>query len=173
MSQRKRSRVEVIESADRSIALDPTDVQILDVLQADSGITNVELSRRIGMSPATTLERVKKLENKGIIRKYVALVDHSKLNLSTMAYVFVTLDTHAREPVERFREQVKALPEVLECYHMAGEIDYLLKVVGQSIQVLERFLLDHLAGIENVAKMRTSFVFSQIKHETKISLSRP
>ena len=153
-------------------SLDHIDRRILDILQEDGGITNVELARQVGLAPATTLDRVKKLKQSGIIRGYVALVDLSKVNQGTIAFVSVSLNAHGAELVESFRERVQALPEVLECYHVSGESDYLLKVVSADIQRYEDFLLHKLASIPNIGKIHTSFVLSTVKHETKIPIQK-
>ncbi|QXD16831.1 Lrp/AsnC family transcriptional regulator [Rhodocaloribacter litoris] len=154
-------------------SLDHIDRQILDILQEDGGITNVELARRVGLAPATTLDRVKKLRQRGVIRGYVALVDPSKVNQGTIAFVQVTLNAHGADFVQAFREQVQTLPEVLECYHISGESDYLLKVVAPNIQQYEDFLLHKLASIPNIGKIHTSFVLSTVKHATKIPVQMP
>ncbi|GIV57949.1 MAG: AsnC family transcriptional regulator [Rhodothermaceae bacterium] len=151
-------------------SLDAIDRQILDILQEDGGITNVELARRVGLAPATTLDRVRKLRQNGIIRGYVALVDATKVNQRTVAFIQVTLSRHGAEHVRAFREQVQALPEVLECYHISGESDYLLKVVAPDIGCYEDFLLHRLAAIPNIGRIHTSFVLSTVKHETKIPI---
>lgn len=152
--------------------LDDIDRRILDIFQEDSGITNVELARRMGLAPATTLDRVKKLEQRGIIRGYVALVDQAMVGKGTTAFVAVSLASHQREQVDRFRDSVRELPEVLECYHVSGEYDYLLKVVAEDIRRYEDFLLNKLTATPNVGTIYTSFVLSTVKHETKIPIDR-
>ncbi|NBC15792.1 MAG: winged helix-turn-helix transcriptional regulator [Bacteroidetes bacterium] len=150
--------------------IDETDRQILNLLQADGQMTNAELARRVGLAPATTLERVRKLKQRGIIRGFVALVDPAKVNQGTMAIVEVSLASHKAEQVTAFRDRVSALPEVLECYHLTGERDYLLKVVVGTIPEYEDFLLTKLAATPNVGKIHSSFVLSTVKHETKIPI---
>ena len=152
--------------------LDDIDRKILNIFQEDSGITNVELARRVGLAPATTLDRVKKLEQRGIIRGYVALVDQTMVGKGITAYVTVSLASHQLERVEAFRENVRRLPEVLECYHVAGEYDYLLKVVAQDIRAYEDLLLRKLTATPNLGKIHTSFVLSTVKHETKIPIDQ-
>ena len=151
-------------------SLDITDRKILNILQEDGSITNVELARQLGLAPATTLDRVKKLKQNGVIRGYVALVDSSKVNQGTIAFIQVSLNEHGASMVASFRDRVRELPEVLECYHTSGESDYLLKVVAPQIQSYEHFLLHKLAAIPNIGKIHTSFVLSTIKHETKIPI---
>ncbi len=152
--------------------MDHIDRKILDILQEDGATTNVELARKVGLAPATTLDRVKKLKQSGVIRGYVALVDSSKVNQGTISFVSVTLAEHSADRVRAFRESVLALPEVLECYHISGESDYLLKVVSTDIQGYEDFLLHKLALMPGLGKIHTSFVLSTVKYETKIPIEQ-
>lgn len=147
---------------------DEIDRQILDQLQEDNRITNVELARRVGLAPATTLDRVKKLEQRGVIRGHVTLVDPERVGKGTAAFVLVALASHRAEQVQAFRDSVSGLPEVLECYHVSGEYDYLLKVVAEDIRRYEDFLLHKLTATPNIGKIHTSFVLSTVKHKTKI-----
>jgi len=151
-------------------SLDRTDRRILNILQDDGGITNVELARQVGLAPATTLDRVRKLRQNGFIRGYVALVDSAKVEQSTVAFVAVSLTLHGAEKVEAFRAHVESLPEVLECYHVSGENDFLLKVVARDIQAYEEFLLNRLTSIPSIGRIHTSFVLSTVKHDTKIPI---
>lgn len=148
--------------------MDATDRQILDLLQQDGRMTNAELARQVGLAPATTLERVKKLEQRGVIRGYVALVDAGRVARGTTALVAVRLASHAADAVAAFRDAVTALPDVLECYHVSGADDYLLKVVAADIRAYEDFLLGTLTAIPNVGQIHTSFVLSTVKHQTRL-----
>jgi DNA-binding Lrp family transcriptional regulator len=150
------------------VQLDDYDKRILELLQEDSGRTNVALAEAIGLAAATTLERVRKLERNGVIRRYVALVDADKVALGVMAIVDVQLASHESRGVDGFREAVSALPQVLECYHLSGETDYMLKVVAPSLVAYERFLLEELTKVPNIGRVHTSFVLSTVKHETKM-----
>ena len=152
------------------IDLDSTDREILRLLQADAGITNADLARKLGLAPATTLERVRKLKQRGIIRSIVALVDAERVGQGTMALVAIALASHQHDHVQAFRDHVIALPEVLECYHVSGEYDYLIKVVAVNIAGYEDFLLHKLTATPNVGRVHTSFVLSTVKHETAIPL---
>lgn len=154
------------------VVLDELDRALLNRLQEDSSITNAALARELGVAPATTLERVRKLEQRGVLRGYVALVHAAQVGKGTTAFVAVTLASHAADQVALFRDRVAGLPEVLECYHVAGESDYLLKVVAADIAGYEDFLLHSLTAIPNVGKIHTSFVLSTVKHETKIPIDR-
>ena len=150
--------------------LDQTDRRILNILQDDGGISNVELARRVGLAPATTLERVRKLRQQEIIDRTVALVDPAKVGKSTLAYVQVSLTQHGAERVEAFRRAVEKLPQVMECYHISGDSDFLLKIVAQDIGAYESFLLHEFSGIPGVARIHTSFVLSTVKHRTQVPI---
>ena len=147
---------------------DPTDARILNFLQDDGAMTNAELAERIGLTPAPTLERVRKLEREGYIRKYVALVDPGKLGKPVTAFVSVIMRSHGQQTDESLRKAVARLPEVLECHHIAGEEDYLLKVIAASPTDYERFVLGKLMKIAGIEKIKTTFVLSSSKLETKI-----
>ena len=151
-------------------SLDVTDRKILNLLQADSSITNKDLAAAVGVAPATSLERVRRLKERGVLRREVALVNGARVGLGTIAFVSVVLASHASEAVAAFRDEVQKLEPVLECYHTAGESDYLLKVVAADIEGYETVLLDQLTAIPNVSRIRTSFVLSTVKHETRLPL---
>ncbi len=146
--------------------IDKTDRQILDILQENGRISNAELARRINMSPPPTLERVKKLERNGIIQKYVALTDPAKLGLSCFTYVEVTLVRHGREGVERFMKAITTLDEVMECHHITGGADFMLKVANHDIPDYENFVLHKLTALPEVQHLKTMVVLSTLKYET-------
>ena len=147
---------------------DATDARILNLLQEDGAMTNADLAERVGLTPAPTLERVRKLEREGYIRKYVALVDPGKLGKPVTAFVSVIMRSHGQQTDESLRKSVARLPEVLECHHIAGEEDYLLKVVAASPTDYERFVLGKLMKIPGIEKIKTTFVLSSSKLETKV-----
>lgn len=150
--------------------LDATDARILETLQEEGRITNAELAQRIGLSPGATLARVGKLENAGVISGYTAIMDRESLGLPVTAFVAVILRSHGRQESAHFLEAVKALPQVLECHHIAGEEDYLLKVVASSPSDFETFVLDELTSISDVQRVKTTFVLSSPKVSTVIPI---
>ncbi|WP_041866403.1 Lrp/AsnC family transcriptional regulator [Sediminispirochaeta smaragdinae] len=150
--------------------LDDTNLKILRILQDDASLTNQELSNRIGLSPATTLERVKKLEQAGIIRKYTALVDEKKLNKHIKAYIFITMKEHSNQSLIEFNKRIKDLPEVLECCRLAGEKDYILKVIVDNIEDFELFTRTRLTTIPGIDKTSSSIVLASIVDRTDIPL---
>jgi|SRR5450759_638049 Lrp/AsnC family leucine-responsive transcriptional regulator len=153
--------------------LDSTDLAILSQLQDDGAMTNSELAHRIGLTPAPTLERVRKLEREGYIRKYVALVDQAKLGRPVTAFVSVIMKSHGQQTDESLRKAVAKLSEVLECHHIAGDEDYLLKVIAASPTDYERFVLGKLMKVPGIDKIKTTFVLSSSKLETKIPVEPP
>jgi Lrp/AsnC family leucine-responsive transcriptional regulator len=151
-------------------SLDLVDRKILAILQKNGRITNVKLASEVGLSPPTVLERVRKLEERGVIEKYVALVDPAKVGLGLCAFVQVSLSFHREKEIDRFRGEVLEFPEVLECYHVAGEGDYLLKVASKDIQAYRDWLVTKLTTLEVVQRVQTLIVFETMKRETKLSV---
>jgi len=146
--------------------LDDINRRILDTLQKDCSITNQELAGRQGLAPATTLERVKKLEQSGYIRKYVALLDEKKLERHIKAYVFITMKDHSDRSIQEFNRRIQELPEVMECCRLAGEKDYLLKVLVQNIEDYECFTRTRLSTIPGIDKTSSSIVLASIVDRT-------
>lgn len=150
--------------------LDKTNKKILQLLQENSAITNTELSNKIGLAPTSTLERVRKLEKNGIIKKYVALVDEKKVGIGIVVFVQVVMAEHNTESLQKFVTKIEKLPEVLECYRLAGEKDYLLKVVTEDIQSYDVFSKEKLGKISGIARMSSYFVLSPVKQMTDIPI---
>jgi Lrp/AsnC family leucine-responsive transcriptional regulator len=150
--------------------LHPADKRILKVLQEQGRIPNVQLAAEVGLSASAVLERVRKLEERGIIQKYVALVDNKRIGLGTVAFVAVSLNLHQKDAIENFHRFVEGCAKVLECHHVAGSEDYLLKVYSRDIDDYEHFLLSALTRIAGVDRVRTMFVLSTLKRETAIPL---
>jgi DNA-binding Lrp family transcriptional regulator len=143
-----------------NVRLDAVDRQILEILQSEGRLPNARVAERVGLSPPSVLERIRKLEAKGVIRGYAAMIDGPRLGLRTEVYVAVALSLHRRERIEEFRAAVLAMPQVLECHHLTGEDDFLLRVVVPEIRDYEDFLLHHLTRIEGVSKLKSAFVLS-------------
>jgi DNA-binding Lrp family transcriptional regulator len=150
--------------------LDYKDKHLLEELQKNSRITNAELAKRIGLSPSSTLERVKKLEISGFIDKYIAILNPRKAGYSCFTFVEVKLARHGETPVENFISSIALIPEVLECHHITGEADFLLKVVTKDIPAYEELILQQLSALTNVQTMKTSVVLSTFKNETKLTV---
>lgn len=154
-------------------SFDQTDKKILEILQHEGRISNLDLARRINLSPPATLTRVRRLEASGIIADYVALLARERLGYDMMCFVSVTLQMHQLEQVERFRQAVQAMPQVLECHHVTGDHDYLLKVVVQNRQDLEHFVMQYLTPIQGIARIQTSLVLNEIKQTTVLPIPPP
>jgi Lrp/AsnC family transcriptional regulator, leucine-responsive regulatory protein len=152
------------------VKLDAVDLKILGFLQKDGRIPNYRLAKKVGLTPAPTLARVKKLEASGYIRRYVALVDQKMLGMPVTAFVSVILESHKKKTSIEFVKAVEKLPEVLECHHIAGDEDFLLKVVTANPGDYESFVLEKLTRIEGIEKVKTTFVLSSSKLETAIPL---
>lgn len=150
--------------------LDPTDRAILRELQQNARITNTDLAQRVDLSAPGVQKRLRKLEENGVIRHYTAMVDPEAVGYDMLCFVQVTLQRHEPTAVEHFRHVIQTMPEVLECYHLTGEHDYLLKVVVRNRKHLETFLLDTLTPVPGMDKIRTSLVLNEIKATTAIPL---
>jgi Lrp/AsnC family leucine-responsive transcriptional regulator len=148
--------------------LDNLDRAILYALQINGRMSNVELAQRINLSPPATHARIKRLEQRGYIRQYVALLDQEKVGYDMLCFVNISLQLHQPEQVEAIREAIREMPEVLECYHVTGEFDYLLKVVIKNRKDLERFVIDRLTSVPGVARIHTSLVLNQVKSTTEL-----
>ena len=152
------------------IQLDAIDIRILNELQADGGRTNAELAERVGLSPSPCLRRVKLLTEAGILKQRVALVESGAIDLNVSVFVHVTLEKQVEENLSVFDAAIKARPEVVECYLMTGESDYLLRVVAPDLASYERFLMDYLTRIPGVSNIKSSFALKQIKYSTALPL---
>lgn len=150
--------------------LDDVNLKILDLLQKDCSVTNQDLAARIGLSPATTLERVKKLEQSGVIKKYVALLDEKKLEKHVKVFVSITMKDHSDKSLQEFNKRILDFPEVLECCRLAGEKDYLLKVIVDNIEDYEIFTRTRLSTLPGIDKTSSAIVLSSIVERTDIAL---
>lgn len=151
-------------------ALDELDKCILFELQSNSSISNVEMARRVNLSPPAVHARIKRLENDGYIRGYVALLDPEKAGFDMLCFIQVSLQIHQIKDVEFFRSAVADMPEVLECHHVTGDFDYLLKVAIKNRKDLQQFLMNKLTPIPCVAKIQTSIVLTEIKSSTALPI---
>jgi DNA-binding Lrp family transcriptional regulator len=150
--------------------LDKVDKSLLRALQADGRLSNVELARKISLSPPAAHARLRRLEKDGYIRQYTAVVDREKAGYDLLCFIHISLQMHQVTQVEKFREATRKMPEVLECHHITGEYDYLLKVVLKNRKDLERFVVDKLTPIPGVARIHTSLVFTEVKSTMALPL---
>lgn len=153
--------------------MDKTDRLILAQLQQDASLSNVELSKRVGLSPSPCLARVRALEQAGVIRQYVALADAAKLGLGLNVFINISLRTQSKEALAQFETRISEHDEVMECYLMTGDSDYLIRVVVTDIAALERFILDQLTPIADIEKIRSSFALKQVRYKTALPSAMP
>lgn len=150
--------------------LDDIDRAILRILQGHGRVSNADLARQVALSPPAVHARVRRLEEAGVIRRYVALLDHEALGFELLCLISISMERHRRKDIEQVRQAVLDMPEVLECHHVTGEFDYQLKVVVANRKELEQFVIDRLSTIPGIAHIRTSLVFSEIKSTTELPL---
>ena len=150
--------------------LDRTDRRILEQLQADGRLSNQELAERVLLSPSPCLRRVRELERSGLVRRHVTLLDPQALGLGVSVFIQVRLDRQIERSLETFEAAVLVRPEVMECYLMTGDSDYLLRVVVPDVPAFERFLVEHLTRVPGVANLRSSFALKQVKYTTALPL---
>lgn len=155
----------------KHMKLDTIDLRILDELQRDSSLSNVELARRIHLSPSPCLARVKALQEAGIIVRYVALANAAALGLSLNVFIFISLKTQSKEALAVFEQRIAVHDEVMECYLMTGDSDYLIRVAVPDIQALERFILEQLTPIPGIEKIRSGFALKQVLYKTALPLN--
>ena len=148
--------------------IDATDARILNVLQRQGRISNADLSEKVNLSASACHRRVQRLEEAGIIRDYVALLDPRKLDRPTVVFVEITLSGQADEVLDAFEREVKLIPDVLECHLMAGTADYLLKVVAQDTEDFARIHRRYLARLPGVAQMHSSFALRIVRQTTAL-----
>lgn len=150
--------------------MDSIDFRILERLQQDARISNVELARAVNLSPSPCLARVRALERDGVIERYVTLLDAKKLGLTVSVLVQVTLEKQIEPALQAFEKAVRDRPEVMECYLMTGDADYLLRVLVADVPAFERFVLDFLTRVPGVGNIKSSFALKQVKYQTALPL---
>ena len=143
--------------------LDEKDKQILRLLQRNARISNTELAEHVNLSPTPCIRRVKRLEEKSYINGYFAKLDTKKLGLEICAFVFVQLERNRVENADRFESAIQALPEVIDCFVLAGGHDYMLRVVAKNLLSFEKFTKEKLANIQEIAKIETTISLNQVK----------
>jgi Lrp/AsnC family leucine-responsive transcriptional regulator len=151
-------------------SLDRTDLRMLAMLQAEGRITNAELAERVNLSPSACLRRLQRLESEGVLTGYSAQVDPEAVGLGLQAFVRVQLTRHESEVIERFVERVNGWDEVVACYALTGDMDYLMHVYVADLQHFSRFLLDRLLNASGVADVNSSFVLRTVKRAGALPL---
>jgi Lrp/AsnC family leucine-responsive transcriptional regulator len=152
--------------------LDLIDIRILNELQNDSSHSNVELAKRVHLSPSPCLMRVKALKDKGVIRNYVALADPKILGLGLNVFISISLKEQSKEALAQFEQRISEHDEVMECYLMTGDSDYLIRVAVADMGALEKFILEQLTPIPGIEKIRSSFALKQVRYKTALPLPK-
>jgi Lrp/AsnC family transcriptional regulator, leucine-responsive regulatory protein len=150
--------------------LDRIDVAILNQLQRNARITNAELARTVNLSTTPCFNRVKNIDKLGLINQQVTLLNPAVLGLNLNVFVSVSLERQVEAALRTFEDEISTRPEVMECYLMTGDADYLLRVVVPNTKALERFILEHLTTIKGVSNIRSSFALKQVRYKTALPL---
>jgi Lrp/AsnC family transcriptional regulator len=151
-------------------ALHNYDRKILRLLQADCSQSVADIARQVGLSTSPCWRRITQLEEQGIIRKRVAVLDHARLGMEVIAFINVRLSQHGRENLEKFEQEIRRFPEVLECYTVTGDTDYLLKIVARDIRHFEAFLRDNLMVMPMIRETHSTIAVTEIKDTTELPL---
>ena len=151
-------------------SLDEIDRLILQALQENGRISNADLARQTNLSPPAIHARLRRLEQQGFIQRYVALVDRESVGYDMLCFINVAIQAHQPEAIAKFRDALRQMPEVLECHHVTGEYDYLLKVVIRNRKDLERFVMDQLTPIPGISRIHTSLALSEVKATTALPI---
>lgn len=150
--------------------LDKIDLKIIHLLQKDAKMKIKEIAHELSMTNTPIFDRIKKLENSGVIAGYSATINKEKVGLHLVAYCSITLDKHNEQNISQFETEIRNLEEVVECYHIAGMVDYLLKVVAKDMIEYQSFIAKKLAALENIGRVQSSFVMTAIKEDRILPL---
>jgi len=153
-----------------TIKLDDTDKAILNILQQDSNRTLKEMANQLHLSTTPIFDRMKKLEKNGVIKHYVALVDQKKINKRLTVFINVSIKEHGKDAIDHFVNDVIAFTEVMECHHISGDADFLIKLIVEDIESYNTFILEKLAVIPNLGKVESRFSLSERKYTTLIKV---
>ena len=151
--------------------MDQTDKKLLKLLQKDSQLTHRQLASFLNLSITPVFERIKRLERAGYIRKYVALVNPDMVDKALAAYTSISLKEHTTEYLKEFEFEIKQFEEVVECYHIAGQFDYLLKIIVKDMKEYQSVIIDKLASMNNIVNIQSSFVMTEVVKSTEIPIS--
>ncbi|HDL19517.1 MAG TPA: Lrp/AsnC family transcriptional regulator [Bacteroidetes bacterium] len=150
--------------------IDKTDRKILRILQANGRITNSDLAKKIGISPPPILERVKKLEKNRVIKKYAALIDPQSIGIETFTFVEVILSRHGKDVVTLFIQAIQEIDEIMECHHVTGDADFLLKIAVKNIPAYENLVLHKLTELPDIQHLKTMVILSTPKNKTELNI---
>ncbi|MBT8087276.1 MAG: Lrp/AsnC family transcriptional regulator [Gammaproteobacteria bacterium] len=150
------------------VSLDSTDRKILDLLQREPGINASGIGERIGLSQSACWRRVQRLREQGVFKDHPVILDREKVGLTTMVFAHVKLTSHGRSNLSAFAEAVRSYPEVMECYVLLGQVDFLLRIVAADIKAYEQFFFEKLSQLPGIQEVTSSIVLSDIKHSTAL-----
>jgi len=154
----------------QTVDLDPTDRRILEWLQQQPGINASELGEKIGLSQSAVWRRIQHLRDEGVIRDQPVKIDREKVGLNTMVFAHVKLTSHGRSNLAEFSDAVQEFPEVLDCYVVLGNVDFLLRIVTEDIKAYEQFFFEKLSQLPGIQEVNSSIVLSDIKHTTVLPI---
>lgn len=152
------------------IQLDKTDRKILMILQENARLTHKDVAKLVGLSLTTTYERIKRLEKFKVIKKYVALIDREKVDRGLLVLCQISTKEQSFDKLKEFEKTLLELDEVIECYYVAGNYDFLLKIVIKDMAAYQKFVITKLSSLPNVANVQSTFIMSELKYDTKIGL---
>lgn len=150
--------------------MDATDKKLLTLLQTDSKSTTKELSSKLNLSVTAVYERIKKLEREGVISKYVTLLDRNKVNKSFVVFCHIKLIQHNKDLISQFEAEIVKLKEVLECFHVSGDYDYILKICIKDMEEYREFMVTKLTGIKHIGSTHSSFMIGEVKNTTVLEM---
>ena len=150
--------------------MDTTDKKLLELLQQDTKKTTKELSLKLNLSVTAVYERIKKLEREGIIEKYVALLDKNKINKGFVVFCHLKLLQHTKEFINQFEKEVVQLDEVLECFHVSGDYDYILKVCLKDMEEYREFMVTKLTTLQHIGSTHSTFMIGEVKNTTAFTV---
>ncbi|WP_258097122.1 Lrp/AsnC family transcriptional regulator [Marinoscillum pacificum] len=150
--------------------MDSTDIKILKLLQRNAQYTHKEIADKIGLTITPVYERIKRLEKDGTIQRYVAMLDQEQLNLSLVSFTNVSLKEHSKNYIKKFEQEITKIDSVVECYHIAGQYDYMLKIVIKDMKAYQSVVINQLASMENIANVTSSFVMTEVKKSSELPI---
>jgi len=150
--------------------LDEIDIKILTLLQDNSRLTNKELAAAIHLSPTPTFERVKRLEREGYIEKYMAVLNAEKINRGFCAFCYISMKQHSFANSQRITEAVQTIPEIVECYNISGDYDYMLKIYVRDMKAYQEFVLRILGDLDCIGSLNSSFVLGEVKNSHQLMI---
>ncbi len=152
----------------QSVSLDSIDRKVLDLLQNEPGINATAIGERVGLSQSACWRRIQRLREEGVFKDHPVILDREKIGLTTMVFAHVKLTSHGRSNLSAFADAVRSYPEVMECYVLLGNVDFLLRIVAEDIKAYEQFFFEELSQLPGIQEVTSSIVLSDIKHSTAL-----